>query len=183
MNLGGNEEPTQFSSQETEDEKELPNEELEIEIEAPVEEPEDTEVEIPVEQLEEQGVVDDPVRMYLHEIGRVHLLTAEDEKSLAKKLEGGKRVNEIKQSYLRKFGRYPSATEVMLTVLGDVGQAAPVIRLLQQRLGLEKVASFVQIISDTKLRDSIDSEINEEMSAAIAQKADRSAPETALAKT
>ncbi|MDD5083167.1 MAG: RNA polymerase sigma factor RpoD [Dehalococcoidales bacterium] len=116
--------------------------------------------------------------MYLHEIGRVHLLTAEDEKSLAKKLEGGKRVNEIKQSYLRKFGRYPSATEIMLTVLGDVGQAAPVIRLLQQRLGLEKVASFIQIISDTKLRDSIDSEINEEMSAAIAQKADRSVPET-----
>ena len=32
--------------------------------------------------------VDDPVLMYLHEIGKVSLLTAKDEKVLASKLEG-----------------------------------------------------------------------------------------------
>jgi len=64
---------------------------------------EDTEAEAPsnleitLEPAEEQEVVDDPVRMYLHEIGRVHLLTADDEKVLAKNMEEGNRINEIRR--------------------------------------------------------------------------------------
>ena len=47
--------------------------------------PEVVELERPLEHLEEE--VNDPVRMYLHEIGKVHLLTAEREKILARKIE------------------------------------------------------------------------------------------------
>ena len=47
----------------------------------------DVDIELPAEELAEQDITDDPVRIYLHEIGRVHLLTAEDEKSLAKRME------------------------------------------------------------------------------------------------
>jgi len=36
------------------------------------------------EQMEKQGIIEDPVRLCLHEIGRNPLLTAKDEKSLAK---------------------------------------------------------------------------------------------------
>ncbi len=60
------------------------------------------EPEIPLERLEEQEVIDDSVRMYLHEIGRVPLLTAEDEKILAKQMEEGRRITEIKRDWLEK---------------------------------------------------------------------------------
>src|SRR3972149_1439343 len=71
------------------------------------------EVEVPAEEVAEQDVTDDPVRIYLHEIGRVHLLTARDEKSLAKQMEEGKYANDIKQDYAQKYGRQPSATEII----------------------------------------------------------------------
>ena len=57
------------------------------------------ELETPVEELASQDITDDPVRIYLHEIGRVHLLTAEDEKNLARRMEEGKHINTIKQEY------------------------------------------------------------------------------------
>ena len=68
------EDSTQFAPQDKSDEELLSNEGLDVKIKSP----KDSELEIPVEQLEEQAIVDDPIRMYLHEIGRVHLLTAVD---------------------------------------------------------------------------------------------------------
>jgi len=139
---------------------------------------EELELETPLEQLEEQGVVDDPVRMYLHEIGRVHLLTAEDEKVLAKKMEGGKRINEIKQDWLHKYGKLPSATEIVITMLKELRQASTIIRLLQEQLNLKPKASFKETISNTKLRDSIDGEMNQQLIQAIAHRIEMPIPET-----
>jgi len=133
---------------------------------------------IPAGQLEEQIVVDDPVRMYLHEIGRVPLLTADDEKVLAKKLEEGKRINEIKQDYLQKYGKYPSATKIMLRMLEDLGQASTIIHILEEQLGLTPTISFKATILNTKLRDSINNEIDQQIVHNIADKINKPVPET-----
>lgn len=159
----------------------LPPSEEEIEAEDIIEaeKPEvSLDLETPLEQLEEQEVVDDPVRMYFHEIGRVHLLTAKEEKVLAKKMEGGKRINEIKQSYLQKYRRSPSATEIMVDILNELGQAATIIHHLQEQVGLTPTTSFIDTISNAKLRDSIDNEINQQLIQAIADKIGKSIPET-----
>jgi RNA polymerase primary sigma factor len=174
MVLGNSEDSTRFAPQDKNDEELLPNEGLDVKLKSPTA----SELEIPVEQLEEQAIVDDPVRMYLHEIGRVHLLTAENEKVLARKLEEGKRINEIKQDYLQRYGRSPSATEIILTMLKELGQASTIIHLLQEQLGLTPTTRFVETISMTKLRDSINNEINQQIVQAIANQMDKSVPET-----
>jgi RNA polymerase primary sigma factor len=116
--------------------------------------------------------------MYLHEIGRVHLLTADHEKVLAKKIEKGKRINEVKQSLLRGYGRIPSATDILVTMLKELGQASDLIHALQEQLGLPTTVAFVEIISNTKLRESIDGEINQQLVQGIANRIDKTVPET-----
>ncbi|MBM2825887.1 MAG: rpoD [Dehalococcoidales bacterium] len=130
------------------------------------------ELETPLE-LDEQDISDDPVRLYLHEIGKVHLLTADDEKVLARKIEAAKCVKDIKHAYLGKYGKAPSATEIVLTLLKEIGQVAPTIHLLQEQLELTPTDSLVESISNAKLRDSIDSVLNQQIIQAIALKMEK----------
>ncbi len=173
MNLENSGNFTRFTpSHKIGEEEVTPEKELEAGLKSPL----SPEVATPLEPLEEQDTVDDPVHMYLHEIGKVHLLTAQDEKLLAKKMEKGKHINEIKQDYLQKQGRAPSATEVILTILKELGQASPIIRLLQEQLGLTPTANFNDSILNDKLRDSINGEIDQQLVLNIAYQMHESIP-------
>ncbi len=155
------------------EEKELPEKEsLEDEDESPA-----TELALPLEQIDEQGIVDDPIRMYLHEIGRVPLLTGKDEKVLAKRMEQGRRIKEIKQACLEEYGRSPSATEIILCMLKELGQAANFIHLLQEELGILSNDSFKNAVFNPVLRDSFDNEIDQKLTQAIALKMNKAIPE------
>ncbi len=171
MSLENSENSAWFLPQNKEDE-EMPPEEKLNELESPA----NLEVEIP-QQLEEQDIADDPVRIYLHEIGRVHLLTAADEKVLARQMEVGKRIKEIKQDYLQKYGEPPSATETVLTILKELCQASTIIHPLQEQLDLTPTASFRETIFNAKLRGSIDGGINQQLIQSIACQTDKSIPE------
>ena len=174
MNNIENSEPTiGFPPQEHDDES-PPVERLDVEPETPV----DFEIAVPLGRLEEQEIVDDPVRMYLHEIGRERLLTARGEKVLARKMEEGKRIKEIKQGWLQRYGRLPSATEVFLTMLKELSQALTIIHFLQKELSLTPKASFLENICDAGLRERIDGEIDQHLIQAIASQIGKSLPET-----
>ncbi|MFC1967008.1 RNA polymerase sigma factor RpoD [Chloroflexota bacterium] len=141
---------------------------------------EDIEIEAPLEVLEaeEQDAVDDPVRLYLHEIGRVHLLTAAHEKVLAKKIEEAKRINEIKQDYTEIYKKSPSVTNIVLAMLKEIGQASYIIHLLMEELNLTPTDNFKQSALEPKLQEGIDGVISQQLLQAIAQKIGKSLPET-----
>jgi hypothetical protein len=111
----------------------------------------------------DESISTEPISLYLREIGRVLLLTIEDERKLAQKIEAGKREKEIKQEHFIKYGRFPSATEIVIFMLIGLVQATTIIQLLQKWLGLKTDCSFKESISDTTLRNSIDNEIDQRL--------------------
>ncbi len=142
-----------------------------------LEEPTAAEMETPSE-ADEQEVVDDPVHMYLHEIGKVRLLTAEDEKDLAQKMEQGNRISDIRQDFQQKNGRAPSATEVILTILKEIGQASSIIRHLRGQLGLGRITNFKNSILSPELQNSITDEIDPQLIQNVAQQINKPVPAT-----
>ena len=120
----------------------------------------DLDLGLPAEEVAEQDITDDPVRIYLHEIGRVHLLTAEDEKNLARHMEEGKYLTHIRNDYAHKNGRQPSSAEIILATLRNLSSTAPLITLLREGFGLKKAGGFIDSIYDAKLQEIIDNSID-----------------------
>jgi RNA polymerase primary sigma factor len=123
-----------------------------------------------MEEISEQDITDDPVRIYLHEIGRVHLLTAEDEKNLARHMEEGKYISRIRLDYNRKNGRLPSSAEIITAMLQNLSVIGPLVTLLQEEFGLKKTHGFVDSIYDPKMQEHVDNSVDPLKVAAIATK-------------
>ena len=151
--------------------KEEPEDVSEDEV-AAIEEEEPTEEELeaePVLEAEEQEVGDDPVRLYLHEIGRVHLLTADNEKTIARKIELGKRISEVRRE-LEKQGKHPSATEIYLCIINEIGRSIDLIRALQEYLEIPSGARLREIVTGDKFHRAIDGVLDQQMTLDMSSK-------------
>ncbi len=113
--------------------------------------------------------VEDPVRMYLHEIGRVQLLTAADEKELAKKIEKWRHIVSIVKD-LGSQGASTAASEVIANLLKRLFTKSHMIEILRQQLSLPASATIKDILTDSRFREAIDGELNPEFMAVIAEK-------------
>jgi len=125
----------------------------------------------------EHEAIDDPVRMYLHEIGKVSLLTARDERALASKIEEAKYLERVEESYYNYYSTYPSPALITLYLLRHLVAAKPIVAIIAEQLKLASTNSFAQRIHDPKLRNAIDGVINQELVNAITKATDKSVPE------
>ncbi len=124
-------------------------------------------------QIEEQELAEDPVRMYLREIGRVHLLTAKDEKRLSKKMTEGKRISEIEQEWKEKFGRSPTSTDTIVKILRDLSKSASTAESVSE-LGLDlSSVTLKDGLSRPELREEIDSQIDQLRARAVGVQLDK----------
>ena len=121
------------------------------------------------QEVEGTEVLDDPVRMYLREIGRVHLLTSKDERVLARKMEAGRHLDALRAELMRDEDRAPKAWELCCAFLRRLGEAEGLIGSLGDNLGIGRNLTLSQITDHPKLRAAIDAELNPELMGSISR--------------
>ena len=120
--------------------------------------------------LEEPEVGFDPVAMYLHEIGRVSLLTSNDEQRLAQQVEMGVHVSEIKNICYKRTGFASTPSGIIQCMLREIGLAETLIHGLQTELEIDETTSFKKALFDPKMRATMDNEIDQNITLALSQK-------------
>ena len=122
------------------------------------------------EDIEGSELIDDPVRMYLREIGRVTLLTAADERRLARWIAGGKHIERLEAEIEAETDRPPRATEVVRRLFSRLADSTERIDFVADYLDLSPKLTLSELMNDPKLRKAIDGELNLELLEAMAQK-------------
>ena len=118
----------------------------------------------PAEDLNEGSeLIDDPVRMYLREIGRVTLLTAADERRLAKEIAAYKHVGKLRQELEEQTRREPRSVDTVRGLLARIPDHIPLIDAIAKYLGMKRPVTLGALVHDERLRSAIDGEISLEM--------------------
>ena len=130
-----------------------------------------------VDTSDNADALDDPVRMYLREIGRVDLLTSADERRLARELEGLNHLIKLEEELaesaraaaeessvdfgipVERVALDTAAWEAVMVLLARIANAAPLVRSLARHLELDQCMSLDEVKTSPALRAAIDAEV------------------------
>ncbi len=113
--------------------------------------------------IDSTEMIDDPVRMYLREIGRVSLLKAAEERVLARQMEAQKHIEGIEKELTSPDGRPPRAWQVVMQLIRGTCEGGEVAAVLSRYRGLKGERSFNEVIALPEMRDVLDGDLSEEM--------------------
>ena len=116
-----------------------------------------------VKRLENVDIIDDPVRMYLREIGRVGLLKAADERKLAREMEEWKYIERIEAALVMPSGKPPRAWVCAQHILVGIHSHLDLLDAFCRYHNVRKPETLEQFTTDDDLRDLLDGELPEEM--------------------
>ena len=128
--------------------------------------------------LDATEMVDDPVRMYLREIGRVSLLTAKDERLLARALESGTYVEHLEQELASPQGAPRKACDVVLRLLTECSKLGFVAEAVARKHELPCPMPLKEIVFNQKFSMAVGSPIDHEEMQTLADHAGRTLGET-----
>jgi len=126
------------------------------------------EAEPEIGELELEEGIDDPVRMYLREIGKVSLLTADDEKRLARAMEDGDYIQHLENAHFEAHGRHARGVDVLAALVRDLYNLRDTLEFLCKELDIKDLP-LSEIIVNQKLRKTIDGEMDVEMAGKLAK--------------
>ncbi len=127
--------------------------------------------------VDDHEMLDDPVRMYLREIGRVSLLTARDERVLAKKMELGKFVRRVERRHLEEHPDAPTAWEIVIGMLEVLSRGHELYKLVAPSLDLPPNPALGVLVGDDGLPSRLHGEPDAELVAKLAESDEKEIPQ------
>ena len=142
------------------------------------------------DQLEAEAAVvdaetaDDPVKLYMREIGRVELLTAVEERTLASEIELASHLEELERELARGLGDdyrddvdaagAPAVVswEKAMLLLARVARAEPVAQAVARHLELGDAPTLEDVCKSPEFRAAVDGVINPELLELVARELD-----------
>jgi RNA polymerase primary sigma factor len=121
----------------------------------------------------EYDVIDDSIRMYLQEVGNVALLTAHEERVLCRKMELGRYVERLKDNHFRKYQKFPLPVDIVIHVISQLSRANVVVRIVEDRIGIDSSSNVVETIRNPEFRSAIDVAIDPSLMVAVAKGTDK----------
>tara|TARA_B110000116_G_scaffold272242_1_gene295965 strand:+ start:1623 stop:3101 length:1479 start_codon:yes stop_codon:yes gene_type:complete len=107
--------------------------------------------------------MDDPVRMYLREIGRVSLLNAENEKILARAAEGSKELHALEKLLGGEDGRPVSTVQLVRNLLERLSLRIELSEALLKYAKKSEPLSITEWKDDIEIQALIDKVMNEDL--------------------
>ncbi len=108
-------------------------------------------------------IPDDPIRMYLREIGRVNLLTAQDERVLARCMELLDRLNRVRSELVTGRTKQPNAQTTVKEILRLLSTQQKILTAIARYIGLSDDVTLGDLLTSPDIRDLIDAPINEDL--------------------
>jgi RNA polymerase primary sigma factor len=120
-------------------------------------------------------IFEDPVRMYLHEIGKVPLLTRQEEVQLACRIEEGRYLQQAKQDLDGSPNNgTSSAVAISVGLLGRLTAFELLLGALEQELNLDSERGFMERLFCPELGTAIGQMLDEEVMDRVASSMGRS---------
>ena len=114
--------------------------------------------------------IDDPIRMYLREIGRVSLLKKSDERTLARRIEACKYIQTVEGELAEAEVEQPLRAWVIIAyMVKRLGENMPLLNALCRYIGFEGKPTLSDVMADPVLREALDGELPEEMQNFVAE--------------
>ena len=114
-------------------------------------------------------MIDDPVRMYLREIGRVSLLKAHDERVLARKMESSSYIDKLTEELSSPDGRPPQAWQIVLHLLNSICSSPKTIKALSKYINIDDDLTLGELRFRGKVRNTLDGGTAEELLAFLSE--------------
>ncbi len=115
------------------------------------------------QDLNSAEMIEDPVRMYLREIGRVNLLKAAEERILARQFEQGRYIAQMEKSLSSPEGRAPRSWLIVASFLQHIADLEELAFAVARYKNVDYDGTLQQLIESQEMRESLDGELPEEM--------------------